>query len=59
MQIPLFDLGTDLEMKLVWQTNDNDGNFDLADNVVSLKGNNFAISQIIAEISNNKIKRKF
>ena len=48
-QVPLFDLGASAsdEMKIVWQTTDNVGMIDLADNVVSLNGNGFSISSTI------------
>ena len=38
-QVPLFDLGSSSadEMKIVWQTTNNNDMVDLADNVVSLK----------------------
>ncbi|SVB42133.1 uncharacterized protein METZ01_LOCUS194987, partial [marine metagenome] len=49
IQIPLFDLGINgkSEMKLVWQTTDNEKMTDLADNVVSLTGEGFTLSSKI------------
>ena len=48
-QVPLFDLGASAsdEMKIIWQTTDNIGMVDLADNVVSLNGEAFSISSTI------------
>ena len=57
MQIPFFDLGINSgsEVKVAWQTTDNRNSFDLADNVVTLNGNNFAISEKIAEMSSHNL----
>ena len=41
---------TNDEMKIVWQTTDNGELMDLADNVVSLNDNNFAMSEVIATL---------
>ena len=51
-QVPLFDLGTlaTNEMKVIWQTSDNKQTTDLTDNVVSVNGNNFAMSEIINDL---------
>ena len=53
-QVPLFDLGTlaTNEMKIIWQTTDNKQSSDLADNVVSVNGDNFAMSEIINYLVN-------
>ena len=53
-QVPLFDLGilATNEMKIIWQTTDNKQSSDLADNVVSVNGDNFAMSEIINDLVN-------
>ena len=47
-QISLFNLGQtgDSEMKIVWQSTDNEKIVDLADTVVTLNGENFIMSDI-------------
>ena len=49
VQVPLFDLGAKAsdEMKIIWQTTDNNEMVDLADNVVSLNGIGFSLSSAI------------
>ncbi len=57
-QVPLFDLGASVsdEMKIVWQSTDNIGMIDLADNVVSLPLSSLRLShsksvqQVLREI---------
>ena len=48
-QIPLFDLGAteSSEIKVVWQTTNNEQMDDLADKIVSSTGNVFSMSEII------------
>jgi hypothetical protein len=54
-QVPLFDLGasSEDEMKIVWQSSDGNGNTDLADNIVSLKGESLSISEAISSLVND------
>jgi len=53
-QVPLFDLGAlaTNEMKIIWQATDNKQTTDLTDNVVSIIGDNFAMSEIINDLVN-------
>ena len=54
-QVPLFDLGAsnEDEIKIVWQSSDGNGNTDLADNIVSLKGESSSISEAISSLVND------
>ena len=53
-QVPLFDLGSSAadEMKIVWQTTDNNDMIDLADTVVSLKDGHFSIESTVEKMRN-------
>ena len=53
-QVPLFDLGSSAadEMKIVWQTTNNNDMIDLADTVVSLKDGHFSIESTVEKMKN-------
>ena len=55
VQVPLFDLGATSsdEIKVVLQSNDNEGNTDLADTVLSLNNNEFSLNGAVKQLIND------